>query len=179
MTTPRSSYVKRSELFGACVKGNLEDVQNLIKSGEDCNQKVSIIDKIMDKEDEIHIMTPIEISVAQGRDAIVLELLRAGVDANYISEENTPVLHMAVMSGSVDTVRHLIRFKSDISLLDGNGRTALYHTKDVTIIEMIMEEEMSRKKCVAFAMGHHKRLGIASHLTGFPPEMLRMVVESV
>jgi hypothetical protein len=47
------------------------------------------------------------------------------------------------------------------------------------VAEIIEEETITREKCVAFAMGHRQRLGVASAMSEFDPEFLRMVLECV
>ena len=43
----------------------------------------------------------------------------------------------------------------------------------------VKEEAVTRAKCVAFAMGHHERLGVGSLVEGLDPGVLRMVLEQV
>ena len=45
------------------------------------------------------------------------------------------------------------------------------------ITELRAKPEIDRQKCVAFAMGHHKRLGVNSLMAQMDPEVLRMVLE--
>jgi hydroxypyruvate isomerase len=42
-----------------------------------------------------------------------------------------------------------------------------------------VKQEQRRKKCIAFAMGHHKRLGSDSMMARLEPEVLRMILEQV
>jgi ABC-type taurine transport system ATPase subunit len=53
-------------------------------------------------------------------------------------------------------------------------------TQSITRCSTAIEEEtITREKCVAFAMGHRQRLGVASAMSEFDPELLRMVLECV
>ena len=47
------------------------------------------------------------------------------------------------------------------------------------IVAMLTTEAVSRAKCLAFAMGHHARLGSGSRLRRLDPEVLRMMLEQV
>ena len=47
------------------------------------------------------------------------------------------------------------------------------------IIELEAKPELDRQKCVAFAMGHHKRLGTTSYITHLDPALVRMICELV
>ena len=43
------------------------------------------------------------------------------------------------------------------------------------IIELQAKPELDRQKCVAFAMGHHVRLGSTSYVTQLEPELIRAI----
>ena len=43
------------------------------------------------------------------------------------------------------------------------------------IIELQAKPELDRQKCVAFAMGHHVRLGTTSYVTQLEPELIRAI----
>jgi hypothetical protein len=47
------------------------------------------------------------------------------------------------------------------------------------ITELEAKPELDRQKCVAFAMGHQKRLGATSYIANFDPELVRMILEGV
>ena len=92
------------------------------------------------------------------------------------------MLHMAARSGYFECVQHLIQFKADVSATDDHGRNAIYYAMQhshYAVAEVLEEETITREKCVAFAMGHHQRLGVASAMSEFDPELLRMVLECV
>jgi hypothetical protein len=47
------------------------------------------------------------------------------------------------------------------------------------IVAMLQAEAVTRAKCVAFAMGHHERLGVGSRMEALDPEVVRKVLEQV
>jgi hypothetical protein len=47
------------------------------------------------------------------------------------------------------------------------------------IAELKAQPELERKRLIAFAMGHQKRLGAASHIAHLHPELVRMIIEGV
>ena len=131
----------------------------------------------------------LKLAVVVNESATVLALLQSGAEPNDGDETICSMLHIAVIRGSVDIVRHLIDFKVDTSVTDNNGKTAMAYGTHINklkknanhtaIVKMLEKEHKSRQKCVAFAMGHHKRLGIVSLVVEFPPEILRMVIAAV
>ena len=133
--------------------------------------------------------TMLKLAVLVNEGATVLTLLQSGAEPNDSDETICSMLHIAVIRGSVDIVRHLIDFKIDTSVTDNNGKTALAYGTHINklkinanhtaIVKMLEKEHMLRQKCVAFAMGHHKRLGIMSLVVELHPEVLKMVIEAV
>jgi hypothetical protein len=46
-------------------------------------------------------------------------------------------------------------------------------------VTMLQEAVVTRAKCVAFAMGYHKRLGVGSLVAPLDAEVVRMVLQLV
>ena len=105
-------------------------------------------------------------------EAVSLLLLQHGADvsakATGVYRGMTP-LHMAASVGNTEVVRVLIEHRANVSAEDDYGRTAedsLHIAQAITrsnlhhqVMAMLKAEAVSRAKCVAFAMGHHERLG--------------------
>ena len=82
-----------------------------------------------------------------------------------------------------------IDFKIDTFTVDIINQTALSYGRyflkiennanNTEIVRLIEQEQMTLQKCVAFAMGHHKRLGVVSIVVQLQPEVLRMVLAAV
>jgi ankyrin repeat protein len=169
-----------TDLWNASLIGNVEQVNRLIRSGVDVHEKVLVLTS-KDPENP-YTTTPISVAVHQRHPLVVLALLQAGADANSVGLMGLRLLHMASKTGSVEIVTHLIHFKADVSSTDDINNTALYYAKlfqQTEVVKIIEEAELSREKCVAFAMGHHKRLGVSSLMFNIDPEVLRIVVAQV
>ena len=125
-------------------------------------------------------------------EAVSLLLLQHGADvsakATGVYRGMTP-LHMAARVGNTEVVRVLIEHRANASAEDDYGRTAedsLHLAQAIAgshlhrqVMAMLQAEAVIRAKCVAFAMGHHERLGVGSRLQGLDPEMVRKVLEQV
>jgi len=131
---------------------------------------------------------------------IVSMLLRAGADANFVSEEGTTcltaagdvcmvqilmenspylrefadktaALRIAVDCNQVDLALLLLQYGADIKSVDWG-----VHPETLTAFD---SEMLRRAKCEAFAMGHHPRLGAGSRVSSLNPDVLRMVLGRV
>jgi hypothetical protein len=47
------------------------------------------------------------------------------------------------------------------------------------VVAILQEAAVTRAKCVAFAMGHHERLGVGSLVAPLDAEVVRMVLQLV
>jgi hypothetical protein len=130
---------------------------------------------------------------------IVAMLLRAGADANFVSEEGTTcltaagdvcmvqilmensnlrefadktdALKLAVTCNQVDLALLLLEYGADINSVDWG-----VHPETLAAFD---SEMLRRAKCEAFAMGHHPRLGAGSRVLSLDPDVLRMVLGRV
>jgi hypothetical protein len=96
---------------------------------------------------------------AYGGHAAVVEMLIEH-RANVLAETNT----------------RLISQETNTGLTPQDLATSQSHLQ---VVAMLKAEAVTRAKCVAFAMGHHERLGVGSPVDGLKPEVLRMVLEQV
>lgn len=118
-----------------------------------------------------------------GRVDVLEILLRFGANVNYSnSEYGNTLLHTAVTQDRHACVLALVRHRADISIKNVLGQTALDLARtrgNDEIVAIIETEQLARNKCIAFAMGHHLRIGSNSMMKRFDPEVLRMVLEQV
>ena len=111
----------------------------------------------------------------------VLQKNHAVVDAtDYMG---WTALHEATMMGNIVVIRYLMGCKADVTLKTRCGQTAseislCSATKDILkVAEVKAEEARVNDSCLAFAMGHHKRLGQGTEIIDLHPELLRMVLQ--
>jgi len=126
-------------------------------------------------------------------------LVKAGADVLLKDDLGWNVLHKSAYMGHVAVVQWLLEDAD--KLADGDigvdifaktdaGETAQqlaklndHHRASATAahkqIVAMLEVVARQPKCVAFAMGLHPRLGVGSMVTGFDPELFRMVLELV
>jgi len=91
-------------------------------------------------------------------------------------------LHDAALSGHADVAKVLIHHGVHVLALTPLGSTAeVIATRNANpaVVAMIQTETLPRAKSVAFAMGFHERLGVASPVKALDEEVVRMVLELV
>jgi hypothetical protein len=107
----------------------------------------------------------------------VLQKNHAVVDAtNYMG---WTALHEATMMANIRVIGYLMGCNADVTLKTRCGQTAseitlCSVTKDVLVKA---EEAHFNDRRLAFAMGHHKRLGQGTKIIDLHPELLRMVLQ--
>ena len=105
-----------SPLFNASYKGNREIVELLLDTGANVNAP------------SYEGMPPITGAVARGHADIVALLLDRGAKLD-VPDERTGrnLLHLAVLSGSLDVVDQLVTRGAPLNQTDNDGRTPLYY----------------------------------------------------
>jgi ankyrin repeat protein len=160
----------QTPLHRAAFNGHEAVVKVLLENGSD----VSVRDNDGD--------SPLHMAAFQGREGLVKVLLENGADVNEMPFRGMTALHWAAVQGYVQLVRVLIEHRANILVEDNHGYTAEYlatfegHPEVVAILQ---EAAVTRAKCVAFAMGHHKRLGVGSLVAPLDAEVVRMVLKLV
>ena len=130
-------------------------------------------------------MTPLLRAAIHDRAAVAQVLLENGADVNYKGPQGGTALHRAVSGGHEAVVRLLIAHRANVLAEAINGATPLDFVHQAAseahpeVVAMVKAEAVIRAKCVAFAMGHHARLGAGSMLEGLEPEVLRTVLGQV
>jgi len=97
------------------------------------------------------------------------------------SKGETPLM-AAAQHGYGILVQLMLDHGADVSVTDARGWNAENHAfaaEHFVVVAILQAEAANRAKCVAFAMGHHARLGVGSRVQGLHPELLRMVLEYV
>ena len=124
----------------------------------------------------------LELAAHHGNEAVALLLLQHGADVSERDNNGLTALHTAAFIGRDAVVQVLIEHRANVSAEDINGRTPqdlATSRGHIQVVGMLKAAAVTRAKCVAFAMGHHKRLGMGSRVEGLDPEVLRMVLEQV
>ena len=127
-----------------------------------------------------------------GHTAVLLRLSEHGADPSVKNNEGFTPLHSAVLRGHEETVLLLLEHGADEQSKAKNGQTPkdIAHYKSVygpatPRIEAMLRapkrgrEAVRRVQCVAFAMGHHERLGAGSWVQWLDAGVVRMVMEQV
>ena len=173
------------QLWDAVVDGNTETVLRLLGiTSVNIHEVVTLTCTISDAAPVVVKTTAVQTAATLGRVDIMEILLQLGADVNSSSSttRNT-LMHSAVTYANEACVLSLVRHRADISIKNLMGDTALDIARRLVgheaIIATLETEEVSRKKCIAFAMGHHSRLGKNSMMARLDPEVLRMVIDQV
>ena len=126
--------------------------------------------------------TPLDAAARKGHRVAAERLLEHGADASAKGEAGMTPIHWASFQGRAAVVQMLIEHRANVSVEDNFGRTpedCATSESHVEIVAMLKAEAVTRAKCVAFAMGHHTRLGVGSLAEGLELEVIRMVLDQV
>ena len=154
----------------AVLGGELGVVQLLLEHGALVNVKT------MDG------MTPVQEAANLGFEAVALLLLQHGADLSEVGARGRTALHWAALSGHGEVSRALLQHGANVLAETDDGRTAedlALAGSHFKVLAILRAEAVTRVKCVAFAMGHHGRLGVGSLVETLEPEVLRMVLNKV
>lgn len=113
-------------------------------------------------------------------------LVECGADPDTADSKGLTPIMLAAMQGCTDIVRVLVEAGVDPNTPDGNGVTPIFHA--VTnghdnLVWLLAREwgiDLTRKQPrLAFAMGHHRRLGAASALSSLSPDVVELILNYV
>ena len=162
-TTPLQLAVERNQI---------RMVETLLKHGANVHVRTNFGDTLLHKAMSIGSSDMDAYSMVR-----VLQKNHAVIDAtNYIGET---ALHEATMMANITVIGYLMGCNADVTLKTRDGETAsditlCSVTKDVLVKA---EEAHFNDRCLAFAMGHHKRLGQGTKIIDLHPELMRMVLQ--
>ena len=155
-------------LHSAVTKGNEAVALLLLQHGADVSARNN------------HGVTPLDTAVIYGDEALARLFLQHGADTSSTDDDGRTSLHWAAHHGHVAAVQALIEHRANVSAKSHTGLTAedlATSQSHPQVVAILQAEAVTRAKCVAFAMGHHTRLGVGSRLEGLHPEVLRMVLK--
>jgi hypothetical protein len=154
----------------AAHRGREEVAKVLLENGADVSA--------MDNEGR----TPLGIATFPARAEVMRVLLEHGADVNGKNEDGWTALHLAARLGHAEVVGLLLQHRANILAEDNDGRTAQFWATNKghpEVVAMLQAAAVTRAKCVAFAMGHHKRLGVGSLVAPIDAEVVKMVLQLV
>ena len=183
----------RTPLFDTILAGHGEVVALLLNKGADVNATMPGNGK-----------TPLYYAIFTGRPAIVKQLLDHGAFVNQVmnkgKNQGMTSLHHAAKSNTdpVRITQMLLDRGADIFARNKAGQTpediaeagvenlstdadsfALLLDEKKKVAALLRAEATRRAQCVAFATGHHGRLGAGSLVLSLHPEVVRMILEQV
>jgi Ankyrin repeat len=116
------------------------------------------------------------------------ELLRHGANTDtqivpsrwsWAQDIGNTALHEAVNLRRGWAIEMLLDAGADQNVVNNNGYTPRQLTNIPRIVAIFTAFELRRAKCVAFAMGHHNRLGTGSLSKELSHDTLRVILEEV
>ena len=126
--------------------------------------------------------TALFIAAHGGHETVTRLLLEDGADVSAKTNDGWTALHYAALGGS-ETATVLLLDKgadeqahTNIGETPGHIAVAKLHHQVAAILQTV---GVRRAKCVAFAMGHHARLGVGSRVEELDSGVVRMVLEQV
>ena len=106
----------------------------------------------------------------------------AGWSRSFLTNAGGTALHAAAHGGNEAVAKLLLDMGVDEQTQTNDGQTP----GDVATTEghhqiaaLLKAEGVRRAQCVAFAMGHHERLGEGTRAPGLDAEVVRMVLDQV
>ena len=131
--------------------------------------------------------SPLQIAARRGHGEIVRVLLEHGAEFSKSDIDGRTPLHYAACHGLVDTTRLLLDNGADLQSKSHKGKTpedlaiAREHPHVAAMLkaEAVRREAVRRAQCVAFATGHHPRLGAGSGVLELEVGVVRMILEEL
>ena len=117
------------DFIGACMKGDIEMVNDLLKAGANPNQS----DKFED--------TPLNKVVRIGDLEMVKLLLKSGADPNKRNKWNNTPLHYAIDKRHLDIIKLLLKAGADPNKANDLGNTPLHWADRSELIELLKSYE--------------------------------------
>ena len=116
---------QRASLIQACMRRDLEKIQELLKSGADVNEQDQYGDSPLSVASFHYHVRQAEIIVYEDME-IVKKLLEAGANVNNKDNHNVTALHLASIRGHIEVVELLVKSGAEINVQNKDGNTALH-----------------------------------------------------
>ena len=119
-------------LYSACVNGNINIIDRLIREGVDINYDYNGI-------------KPLLVALINGKSNVALLLLDQpniipyGITSTSIKYPGGSPLHIASSKGFKDVIIKLIRLGADINQVDNNGNTPLHLAYNADIAQLLLD----------------------------------------
>ena len=158
-------------LWDAALRGATEEARQLLAGGANVEERGGS-----------SLSTPLQVAVRNAQTEVVHLLLENRADVSAKDNGGWMALHWGALGGSEMVVKALLEHRANVLAETSNGwipKDYAISRSHVKVVSMLKAEAVSRTKCVAFAMGHHERLGVGSRLEGLDPEVVRKVLEQV
>ena len=196
-------------LFTAILAGRTEEVRQLLAAQVDiderggrhrssalhiaaANGKEELVLLLLERGADVSVQnsngwTPLHGAAHQGREDNLRLLLEHAADPSVKGNDGRTALHAACVMGRVGIVQLLLDGGADMQMRSNSGETPediateQDHPQIAAMLqaEAVRREEMRRAQCVAFAAGHHERLGAGSRVQELDAGVVRMVLEYV
>jgi len=134
----REAWRGQTALMWAAGQGHADMVRYLISAGADVNarsafQKWERQNTLEPREKWLPqgMLTPLYFAVRQGCAACATVLIDAGAEVNFVDQEGTSLLVIAIINGEYDMASLLLARGADPNLADKTGRAALYAAVDM------------------------------------------------
>lgn len=109
-----------------------------------------------------------------------------GADPDTVDSKGQTPIMLAATHGCTNIVRVLVEAGVDLDSPDGNGVTPIFHAARYArdnLVWLLAREwgvDLTRKQPrLAFAMGHHQRLGAASAVSSLSPDVVHLILNYV
>jgi len=120
--------------------------------------------------------TPLHFAAEKGRVAAAQVLINAGAEKEAVESYGKTPLHLAAEKGREGVARLLIDAGANATAKNDAGRTPLDLAEKHPNVAENLRVHVAKRRCVAFAMGGHARLGEASPALGLDADLVRMVL---
>ena len=159
-----TGFNERTSLHSAVFHGNEAMVRLLLKHKADVCLR------------DLDGYTPIHEAARIGNAEMATLLIQRGADISEKDSDGVTALHLAGMGGYDAMVQLMIHHGANALAKTRWERTPKDLAQSDTVVGILEVKEVTRSKCVAFAMGHHQRSGTGSRVERLDPEVLRLVL---
>jgi ankyrin repeat protein len=151
------------------------------------SHQVGVVHALLQYGDNLNVTdfggeTPLHYAANMNSVALMQFLLEQGLDIDAVDDIGYTAMHYASQYGNLAAVEILLKHKCNV-LAETDLCKTPEHLADkaghIEVANLIRVELATKSRCVAFAMGHHKRVGKGSVVESLDPEVLRMILTLV